>query len=49
MKYRYTGKEEKELPSIGTLVKPGDTVETDKKINHPEFELVEEEKKSKSK
>jgi len=44
MKYRYTGTDEKHLPQQGVLVKPGDTVETSEPIEHPEFELVQEEK-----
>lgn len=39
-KYTYTGDEEKDLPTHGKTVKPGDTIETDKEINHPEFKLV---------
>ena len=41
MKYRYTGQEEKHLPKHGVIVhKKGEIVETDKEINHPEFEKV---------
>jgi hypothetical protein len=54
-KYTYTGDEEKDLPTHGRTVKPGDTIETDKEINHPEFKLVsgqsakQEEKKEEKK
>jgi hypothetical protein len=44
-KYKYKGEEEREVPQIGRIVKPGETIETDKEINHPLFELVKEEKK----
>jgi len=42
MKYKYIGDHEKHLPSHGITVKKGDIVETEKPINHPEFELLEE-------
>lgn len=48
MKYKYTGKDEKHFPDLEQILKPGETSkETDKKLNHPELELVEEDKKPK--
>ena len=45
--YTYTGEDEKHFPDLAVTLKPGDTVETDKKVNHPELELVEGDKKHK--
>lgn len=39
-KYHYTGAHEVELTGYG-LVQPGETIETNVEINHPEFELVD--------
>ena len=42
-KYKYTGEDEKHLPSVGVTVTKGQIVETEKPINHPEFVLVTDE------
>ena len=42
--YLYTGETEISLTEFG-IVKPGDTIKTDKVINHPHFEEIKEEKK----
>ncbi len=46
-KYKFTGDHEKHFPSLGKLVKPGDIIETDEPVNHPELEVVKEEFKKK--
>lgn len=47
-KYKYTGKEEVNISYVAT-VKPGQVVETDEAIKHPDFELVKEETKREEK
>lgn len=47
--YKYTGKEEKHFPDLERLLKPGETFETDKHVNHPEIEPVETTHKKHSK
>lgn len=46
-KYKFTGDHEKHFPALGKLVKPGDIIETDKEVNHPELEPVKDEVKKK--
>ncbi len=46
-KYKFTCDHEKHFPSLGKLVKPGDIIETDQPVNHPELEVVKEEFKKK--
>ena len=44
MKYKYTGKIEVSVLGVG-VVKPGDEVDTEIEINHPDFEEVGRSKK----
>jgi hypothetical protein len=44
-RYNYTGQETVHLPEFGILAKGGDkhaVYETDKKLNHPDFDEVKE-------
>ena len=47
MTYKYNGEHEVHLPKQGLLVQPGDTVETEIEINHPDFELVKSKSQAK--
>lgn len=47
MKYKYTGSDEKHFPTLGVTVKNGDVIETDKPVNHAEFEEVKSESQKK--
>lgn len=38
--YKYTGQDPKDFPTLGVTLEPGETVETDKKVDHPELEEV---------
>lgn len=49
MKYKYTGNTEVHLPHQAKTVQPGDIIEVTEVINHPDFELVEKEAKTKKK
>jgi len=46
-KYKYSGSQEVHLPQHSILVKVGDTVVVSEPIDHPNFELVVENKKVK--
>lgn len=46
-KYKFTGDHEKHFPVLGKLVKPGEIIETDQPVNHPELEVVKDEVKKK--
>lgn len=48
-RYRYTGSQPVHFPAIGAEVKPGDVVETEHTIHHPDFEEVRETKKGEAK
>lgn len=37
--YQYKGEQEVEIPQVG-LVKPGDVIETELVVNHPDFEEI---------
>lgn len=41
-KYKYTGSDEKNFPTLGVTVNNGDVITANVEINHPEFELVVE-------
>ena len=47
--YKYTGNEEKHFPDLEVLLKPGETFETDKEVNHPEIEAVDDKHKNHTK
>lgn len=47
-KYKYVGEIEVELANYG-IIQPGQTIEVDFVINHPNFEVVADKKKDKDK
>lgn len=48
-KYKYNGTTEVHLPQQAMTVHPGDIIEVTEAINHPDFELVEKETKTRKK
>ena len=46
MNYRYTGTEEKHVPTFGATLKPGDEIETQQAVNHPDLEPIKEDEKN---
>lgn len=47
LKYKYIGEGEVHLPQHGKTVKQSEIIEVEIEINHPQFELVKEEKPKK--
>ncbi len=48
-RYKFNGDSPRSLPQYGIeVVSPGETVETDRELEHPDFKLLPDKKKSKS-
>lgn len=44
-KYRFTGEAEQLIPDISRIVQPGEVIETDAELHHPDLQPVADRKK----